>query len=201
MYVAGTDFTFVEVVKLGLSTIRTRLFYPGAMIIRHPFFIRGRKKIHLGKGFACGYNCRLEVFSPRESSEPNIVFGDGCHIGDNVHIAAVESVTIGERCLFASHVFITDLSHGNYASLDFPQDRPDTDPNERPLTAKPVSIGNTVWIGEGVAILQGVSIGDGCIIGAHSVVTHDIPAGSMAVGSPARVIKQFNQETETWERV
>jgi acetyltransferase-like isoleucine patch superfamily enzyme len=54
-------------------------------------------------------------------------------------------------------------------------------------------------MGEFVSILPGVCIGEGAIIGTMSVVTHDIPSFSIAIGSPARVIKQFNFESNCWE--
>lgn len=57
--------------------------------------------------------------------------------------------------------------------------------------AKPVSIGNDVWIGAGVSILPGVKIGNNCVIGAGSVVNKDIPDNSLAVGNPCKVIKQI----------
>ena len=56
--------------------------------------------------------------------------------------------------------------------------------------AEAIQIGKDVWIGRGVAILPGVNIGDGSIVGANSVVTKSIPAGMIAVGSPANVIKK-----------
>ena len=62
--------------------------------------------------------------------------------------------------------------------------------NTRQEWAKPVTIGNNVWIGGSVTILAGVTIGDNCTIGAGSVVTRDIPANSVAVGNPARVVKR-----------
>ncbi len=60
--------------------------------------------------------------------------------------------------------------------------------------ARPISVGNNVWIGAQVAVLPGVSIGDNCVIGAGSVVTRDIPANSVAVGNPCRVIMAIGGE-------
>ena len=57
--------------------------------------------------------------------------------------------------------------------------------------SKPVFIGNDCWIGGNTVICPGVTIGDGCTIGAGSVVTKDIPANSLAVGNPAKVIKKL----------
>ena len=67
----------------------------------------------------------------------------------------------------------------------------DSEGNEKTYT-KPISIGNHVWICAKATILKGVTIGDGAIIGANSVVTHDVPAYSVAVGVPAKVIKSLN---------
>lgn len=57
--------------------------------------------------------------------------------------------------------------------------------------AKPIKVGNNVWIGAGVQVLPGVTIGDDVTIGAGSVVTHDIPSGVVAVGVPCRVLKKI----------
>ncbi|MDE6348466.1 MAG: sugar O-acetyltransferase, partial [Bacteroides sp.] len=58
--------------------------------------------------------------------------------------------------------------------------------------ARPITIGNNVWIGAQVCVLPGVTIGDDCVIGAGSVVCKDISAGSLAVGNPCRVIRKIN---------
>ena len=79
---------------------------------------------------------------------------------------------------------------------------PNVPPAERCLTEnESVETGDRCWIGEFVTILPGVTIGEGCIIGSHSTVTHDIPANSIAVGSPAKVIKQWNEKNHKWENV
>ena len=88
-------------------------------------------------------------------------------------------VTIGDDCFLGPNVNIYTACHSTN-----PVER-----NTRQEWAKPVTIGNSVWIGGNVTILPGVTIGDNCTIGAGSVVTHDIPANSIAAGNPARVIK------------
>ena len=143
-----------------------------------------------GPGFTTGYRCRFEMFG----SGITLCFGKNCKLGDNVHIVATQKVSVGDNLLSASHVFISDTNHGDGT------DNPLTPPDERPLTADPVTIGNNVWLGEGVAVLPGAVIGDGCIIGAHAVVKGTIPPYTVAVGSPARVVKKYNFETKTWER-
>ena len=90
-------------------------------------------------------------------------------------------VTFGDDCFVGPNVSIYTACHS-------------TDPverNSRKEWAKPVSIGNNVWLGGNVTILPGVTIGDNCTIGAGSVVTRDIPSDSVAAGNPARVIKKL----------
>ena len=89
-------------------------------------------------------------------------------------------VTFGDDCFVGPNVSIYTACHSTN-----PVER-----NTRQEWAKPVTIGNNVWIGGSVTILAGVTIGDNCTIGAGSVVTRDIPANSVAVGNPARVVKQ-----------
>ena len=90
-------------------------------------------------------------------------------------------VTIGDDCFVGPGVHIYTACHC-------------TNPTERATRrewAEPVTIGDNVWLGGNVTILPGVTIGDNCTIGAGSVVTHDIPANSIAAGNPARVIKKL----------
>ena len=90
-------------------------------------------------------------------------------------------VTIGDDCFIGPNVSIYTACHS-------------TDPvkrNTRQEWALPVTIGNNVWIGGSVTILPGVTIGDNVSIGAGSVVVHDIPSNSVAVGNPCNVIKKL----------
>ncbi len=179
-----------EFLKNCWSLFCTKLFFRSARLVRRPVYIRGRKRMTFGPGFTTGYRCRFEMFG----SGMLLTFGKNCKLGDNVHIAASEKVSVGDNLLSASHVFISDTNHGDGS------DDPTTPPDDRPLTTSPVSIGNNVWIGEGVAVLPGSKIGDGCIIGAHSVVKGEIPAYTVAVGAPAKPVKRYNFDAKLWER-
>lgn len=196
MYLSNSYFSASELLKTCYALILTKLFYRPASLIRRPFYLRGKPWISLGKGFRTGYRCRIEAFGDRNSHSIKIDVGENCHIGDNVHIAAIEKVRIGDNCLLASHIFISDSSHGSYHGEA--QDSPASRPEERKLVSSPVSIGNNVWIGENVSVLMGARIGDGCIVGAGSVVTKSFPDNCIIVGSPAKIIKRFDQTTETW---
>ena len=111
--------------------------------------------------------------------------GKNIKIGKKVFINACcrfqdqGGIEIGDGSLIGHNTTIATLNH-------------DFNPAKRQnLTPSPVKIGKNVWIGSDCTILPGVEIGDGAIIGAGSVVTKSIPANTIAVGSPARVIKEI----------
>lgn len=176
----------------------TKIIMPHSRLIRLPIDIRGKKGIDFGEKLTTGYHCRLESFCER--GRKSLIFGNNIQINDFVHIAALNEVRIGDNVLIASKVFITDLEHGSYAGNEN-DSSPDLIVKERPLSSKSVIIKDNVWLGEHVSVLPGVTIGENSIIGANSVVTKSIPANSIAVGIPAKVIKQYNIETKRWEKV
>lgn len=101
----------------------------------------------------------------------------------NFHFTVLDEaqVTFGDDCFVGPNVSIYTACHS-------------TDPverNTRQEWAKPVTVGNNVWIGGSVTILAGVTIGDNCTIGAGAVVTHDFPDNVVIAGNPAKVIKQI----------
>lgn len=186
-----------EFITLGFSVICTRLCYPHAKLICYPFYMRGKKSLVYGKGLNIGYNCRFDLLNPRKTT---LIIGENCNMGDSCHIVAIDEVRIGDNFLAASKVFISDCSHGYYGN-DETVSSPNQAPCERDLYSLPVHIGSNVWVGENVVILSGSKIGDGCIIGANSVVNCSIPPNSIAVGSPARVIKQYDEKQRKWVRI
>lgn len=190
--------TIKEIIYLARCVISTKLSVTSARLLRLPIDIRGKKGIDFGTGLTTGYGCRIESFS--EDGRKTLFFGNNVQVNDYCHINALNSVRIGDNVLIASKVFITDLEHGSYAG-DENDSQPSSIVKDRPLSSKPVVIGNNVWIGELCSVLPGVIIGENSIIGANSVVTKSIPANSIAVGNPAKVIKQFNFSTNKWERI
>lgn len=128
-----------------------------------------------------------ERYGKVEQYEPVIIIGNDCNIGEFCHITAINKITIGDGLLTGRFVYIGDNAHGG---LSLEEGK--TPPVRRHLTSKgEIKIGRNVWIGDKVSIFGGVTIGDNVIIGAGSIVTHDIPSNSMAVGAPAKVVKQI----------
>ncbi|MCM1137473.1 MAG: hypothetical protein NC453_02690 [Muribaculum sp.] len=129
-----------------------------------------------------------------------MTIGTNVQLNDYVHISAINSVYIGDDVLMASHVYISDNSHGIYDKSEYAT-APYIPPIKRPYHAAPVIIGNRVWLGEGVIVMPGVIIGEGSIIGVHSIVNKNIPRNCIAVGSPAKVIKQWDSVNQNWIKV
>ena len=190
-------YSLTDVLNLTQFKLRTLVTYKQARLIRFPFRLRGKNQIKIGEGFTCGFNCRLDALNFNKLDGFLIEIGNNVEINDSVHIGAVEKVIIEDGVLIASRVYITDHNHGSYKGSQ--QDNPLVAPKDRKIFSSPVKICKNVWLGEMVCVLQGVTIGEGSIIGAMSVVTKDIPPYSIAIGSPARVIKTFNFEINSWE--
>jgi lipopolysaccharide O-acetyltransferase len=190
-------YTFFKKLQLVYFVVRSKLICRKVRIIRFPFELRGRQYIDFGINLTTGTGCRLEAFS--ESGETTMHFGNNVQINDYVHICAMQNVSIGDNVLMASRIYISDNSHGYYKG-DENDTSPDIAPINRRYYKSPVTVEDNVWIGEGVVILPGVTLGKGCIIGANSVVTKSIPSYVIAVGSPAKPIKQFDCETKKWEK-
>lgn len=128
----------------------------------------------------------------QQTGEPSVTLaiGDGCRLGANNHIYATRSITLGRRVLTAGNVYISDNTH-SYAD-------PDTPILAQPVRQlRPVTIGDGAWLGINVCVI-GASVGRGAVVGANSVVTRDIPDYSVAVGSPARVVKRLDPQTGRW---
>lgn len=141
------------------------------------------KDVALSAGMVPGQKCL---------TSPVVTIGDNCLIGRGSGIVGHLSITIGNDVWTGHHVYITDQNH-DYRDLTLPigqQSQPE----------RPVVIGDESWIGHGAVILPGAHIGRHVVIGANSVVTGTIPDFSVAVGSPAKVIRRYGNKSG-WQEV
>lgn len=114
----------------------------------------------------------------------NITIGDDVYINFGCVILDCGQVTIGQGTLIGPNV---GLFSGNHAA--------DADERVRgALIPKPIAIGSRVWLCGNVSVVPGVTVGDDTIIGAGSVVTHDIPSGVVAAGNPCRVLRRITEQ-------
>lgn len=194
------EYSILYKLKLAIYVLATKLLCRKARLIRFPIDLRGRKYIDFGESLTTGVGCRFEAFNLDGKNIKKIIFGRNIQVNDYVHISAMDCVCIGDNVLMASHIYISDNSHGCY-KCGLNDSHPDIPPAERPYFVSPVEIGSNTWLGEGVIVMPGVKIGKGCVVGAHSVVTKSIPDYSMVAGTPAKVIKQFNFNNNKWTKV
>jgi maltose O-acetyltransferase len=141
--------------------------------------LTGGGQIEFGQGVSLiGNIVPIEIFAHEGA---HISIGDDTFINYGTSISAHKQVKIGHHCLLGHYTLIFD-NHEHCV------DHRDVVPSPAP-----VAIGDHVWIGSWVIILPGVSIGEHAAVGAGSVVTKDIPANCLAVGNPARVVRQFEK--------
>lgn len=139
-------------------------------------------KVSVGSSFICDYGCNIHIGN-------NVTVNIGCTFVD------CNKISIGNNVLIAPNVRIYTATHP--IELDerlTPVETANGFEYIRHTYALPVTIEDGCWIGGGVIILPGVTIGRGSVIGAGSVVTKNIPANSLAVGNPCKVVRTINRK-------
>ena len=159
-----------------------------------PLRINGANRIYIGDNVSIHYLTWLACIPlTGVSGGGKLIIEDGCVIGDFNHIFSTFEIVLRKNVLTANHVYISDNQHC-YEDINTPIVK-------QPIKQlSKVEIGEGSWIGENVCIM-GCSIGKGCVIGANSVVTHDIPDYCIAVGAPAKIIKKYDFDTKIWIKV
>jgi acetyltransferase-like isoleucine patch superfamily enzyme len=146
-------------------------------------FVCPRVKLEIGKGARLrigrwawiGHGSKIRVHEGEVSIGAKTVMGQECTI------SAYQHVEIGRECIVADRVMLIDFDHG-VVEVDRPI-------RLQGIYKRDVRVGHNVWIGYGACILRGVEIGENAIVGTSSVVTREVPANAVVVGSPARVIR------------
>jgi acetyltransferase-like isoleucine patch superfamily enzyme len=135
-----------------------------------------------------GKDCLLQdAVYLRAGTEGKITLGDRAAINSFARLFGHGSIEIGEDAQIGPGCLITTTDHNIYENLE--------------ASFKKVMIGKRAWIGANVTVLPGITIGDYAVVGAGSVVTKDVPAYSVVVGVPARVIKEIGSRDEKAARI
>jgi acetyltransferase-like isoleucine patch superfamily enzyme len=140
----------------------------------------------LGSGWRI--NARTTFQGARNSpGKARIEIGDGTYVGTRVVLRAGLGIRLGRHVTIAANVVLSsDPGH----PLDPIARRTEAAPGE---DLRQMIVGDDVWIAEGATLLGGITVGDGAVIGAHAVVTKDVPPRTVVAGNPARVIKQIDE--------
>ena len=167
----------------GLASRLRRIFYSllgvkfeGRCWLRAIEIPRGHRDIRIADRVQLDRGVVLLVSGESTGAE-KITIGRTAYLNRATMIDASERIEIGANAMIGPFCYITDHDH-KAGSAD-------------ELIAKPTRIGERVWLGAHVSVLKGVTIGDGSVVGAGSVVTKSLPAGVVAVGNPARVIREI----------
>ena len=118
------------------------------------------------------------LFETQESG--TIEIGDRVVLSRGVHLVAYARITIGADTMIGEYAGVRDANHRFRTAMPI---------REAGYRTAPIVIGANVWVGRGAIVLPGVRIGDRAVIGANAVVTHDVPAGAVVGGVPARPIR------------
>ncbi len=178
LIVATSKMTIAKQKSSKINIQNGYLFLNKSMRVKEPFLgmleMGENAEINVQNTFSIHSGCHIIVL---KNAKLNL--GSG-YINRNVKIRCYPEISIGNDVAISENVTIWDSDAHQIMR------------KEKQMT-QPISIGNHVWIGTNATILKGVTIGDGAIIAAGSVVTKDIPAGCLAAGVPAKVIKENMQ--------
>ena len=157
--------------------------------IGKPCFVEGCRNIVIGKKVRIFPGIRMEAIK-----EGKIEIGDNTAIEQNVHITSWGGVLrIGKDVTILANTFVTNLDH-EYGDIS-------KSILEQGVIGKETIIGDGCFIGYGAAIQAGTKLGKHCVVGASAVVRGEYPDYCVIVGNPARVVKKYNLETKSWEKV
>ncbi len=190
-----------------LGILLRKIFYPmvlgevgSGVIFGMDVLLRHPKKIHIAqgaiiddgvlidakgstnKGIVIGSNCYIGRGSILSCKEGDIILDEMVNISTWCNISSNSKITIGSKTMLGPYTSIFATMH-NFNSVDKPI-------LEQGWSSKGVSIGENCWLGAKVSVLDGVTVGPNTVVGAAAVVTRNLPANVVAVGAPAKPIKE-----------
>lgn len=159
-----------------------------------PIILGNPKYVHIGKDVSIRHGARIEVIlSEANNRIPELRIGDNVNIEQNVHLVCHSRITIGRDVSITGNCAIVDVTHP-YADVNNPEKIGKRVLDENSF----VEIGDGCFLGFGSFVMPNVRIGRYCVVGAHSVVTRDVPDYSVVAGNPAKLTRRYNPETNRW---
>ncbi|PJL10927.1 lipopolysaccharide biosynthesis protein [Stenotrophomonas maltophilia] len=162
--------------------------FPMPGYLGKPCFLMGVGRMRLGRKVRIFPGLRAECLGAG-----TLTIGDNVSIGQGFHVIAKGDLKIGSHVLISSNVLVTDTEH---TYLDVA--RPVLDQED---VVSRTEIGDRCFIGVGACIQAGTILGAGCVIGSHAVVRGVFPPNSVIVGSPAKIVRRYDESTAKWERI
>ncbi|MEM9824666.1 MAG: acyltransferase [Bacteroidota bacterium] len=141
--------------------------------------------------FEIGAQCLVEDFATINNAVGPVSIGDRTLVG--ISSVVIGPVSLGNDILLAQHVVLSGLNH-NFKDPKRPI-------KDQGVSMQAISVEDGVWIGANAVITSGVRIGKNSVVAGGSVVTKDVPPYSVVAGNPAKILKQYNPETEEWENM
>jgi acetyltransferase-like isoleucine patch superfamily enzyme len=180
-----------------LGSVGRNVTFGQGVVLRHPAKIRLGDDVvvddlvvldakgETNRGITVGSGVFLGRGTILSCKDGDIVLGDHVNIGFYSEIFSGSSVTVGAYGLFAAYTYLVGGGHE--------YDRSGVPVVEQGRQSKGIALGENVWLGAGVKVMDGVRIGRDVVVGAGGVVTEDLPAGVVAVGVPARVVRRRDE--------
>jgi acetyltransferase-like isoleucine patch superfamily enzyme len=157
------------------------LAFGSESLIELPVTLHGESRIAIGSKVYVGPGSWLFT----QGEDARLEIGDGTRMSGMCVLSAVRSVRLGRSVLLGRNVYIADNNHGTADS-----DVPIVDQELEKIA--PVTIDDGAWLGQNAVVLSGVTIGRGAVVGANSVVLDDVPPRTVAVGAPAKVVRELD---------
>lgn len=141
--------------------------------------------------FQIGDQCLIEDFATINNAVGDVSIGDRTLVG--LSSVVIGPVTLGKDILLAQHVVLSGLNH-NFEDVSAPI-------KDQGVSMEPIVVEDGVWIGANAVITSGTRIGKNSVVAGGSVVTKDVPAFCVVAGNPARILKQYDPESEEWKSI
>lgn len=152
---------------------------------------RTRMDVFPFNGFTLGSNSTIEDFATINNGMGDVHIGKHSRVG--IGSVVIGPVTIEDQVIIAQNVVISAMNHG-YEDPTIPI-------RQQPCSSSLITVKKDSWIGANAVITAGITIGMHAVVAGGSVVTRDVPDFTVVAGNPARIIKRYNKETSSWERV